>query len=419
MRYFLLLLSALALFANEDLNLIKEAYNNGLKPVPSNFESLLKVLDTNPSELSKSKIKLGEKLFFEKELSLNKDISCATCHSFDKGGADGIPTAIGDKNQENPFHLNTPTVLNTAFSKKLFWNGSSSTLAHQATGPLQASFEMAITPALAEHRINTKEEYQIAFEEIYGKDGVTFKNIADAIATYEKTLITHGRFDQYLLGNYTALTKKEKEGLQLFINKGCVGCHNGLGLGGQVLRKFPLTYHNIWTLAKPNEIQTLQKKYTQFTKELKKQNLQTKVQKLELLHDSFSLHELKLLKEGFFNTVAQNKQTEIITSTACNECHTTGNYKIKKSLLSSVSFPFENKGEFLGAENTNKHFRVPLLRNIVQTKPYFHNGSVEKLEDAIKLMATHQSRTDISEKEIEKIVGFLKAVDGELIEYSY
>jgi len=417
MKYLLLLISALVLFANEDLELIKKAYNNGLEPVPSNFESLLKVLGTNPAKLSKSKIILGEKLFFEKDLSLNKDINCATCHSFDKGGADGIPTAIGDKGQENPFHLNSPTVLNTAFSKKLFWNGSSTSLEHQATGPLQAPFEMAITPKLAEQRIKAKEEYKTLFTHVYGKDSITFKNIANAIAAYEKTLVTHGRYDQFLLGDYKALTKEEKQGLNLFINKGCVGCHNGLGLGGQVLRKFPLTYHNIWVIEKPKEVQALQVKYTNFIKKLNKNTPLNRFTKVQKLHENFSKKEIELLQTGFFNTLAKDTQLKVMTSTACNECHINNSYEIKESLLSTISFPFENKGGFLGAKDTNKNFRVPLLRNIVQTKPYFHNGSIEKLEDAIKLMATHQSRTQITDKEIEKIISFLKAVDGELIEY--
>lgn len=417
MKYLLLLLSALALFANEDLNLIKEAYNNGLKPVPSNFESLLKALNTDKKSLSKDKISLGKKLFFEKDLSLNKDISCATCHSFNKGGADAIPTAIGDKNQENPFHLNTPTVLNTAFSKKLFWNGSSESLAHQATGPLQAPFEMAITPKLAEKRIKEKEGYEKLFNNVYGEDSITFKNIANAIAAYEKTLITHGRFDQYLLGDYNALTKKEKNGLKLFIDKGCVGCHNSEGLGGQVLRKFPLTYHDIWSLAKPKEIQALQNKYTKFIKKLNQKNIKSSIIKSKALHNNFSSQEIHLLEKGFFNTISKEIQKNIITSTSCNECHTDNRYEIKQELLSTISFPFENIGGFLGAKNTNKYFRVPLLRNIVQTKPYFHNGSIEKLEDAIKLMARHQSRANITDSEIEKIISFLKAVDGELIQY--
>ena len=417
MKYLLLLLSTLVLFANEDLNLIKEAYNNGLKPVPSNFESLLKALDSDKKELSKEKIALGEKLFFEKELSLNKDISCATCHNFNKGGADGIPTAIGDKGQKNPFHLNTPTVLNTAFSKNLFWNGSSTSLAHQATGPLQAPFEMAITPELAEQRIKAKEEYITLFNTIYGNNAITFKNIANAIAAYEKTLVTHGRFDEYLLGDYTAISKKEKEGLRLFINKGCVGCHNGEALGGQVLRKFPLTYHTIWTLEKPNNIQALQIKYTKFIDKLKEKNISNNFTKLQEFHKNFSVNEIKLLKNGFFNTIKKEQQLNVITSTSCNECHTDTNYQIKPELLSTISFPFKNKGGFLGAKDTNKYFRVPLLRNIVQTQPYFHNGSVKKLEDAIKLMASHQSRTDLTKSEIEKIIAFLKAVDGKLIDY--
>lgn len=416
MQYLLLILVALNIFANDDLDLAKMAYNNGLEPVPRTFESLLATIGADKKELSKQKIRLGKKLFFEKELSLGKDISCATCHSFDKGGADERPTAIGHMNQANPFHLNTPTVLNTVFSKKLFWDGRSDTLADQAKGPLQAPFEMSITPDLAEQRISDKEEYQVLFKEVYGNDSITFDNIADAISAYEKTIVTRGRYDDFLLGDFNALTKEEKEGMELFITKSCVGCHNGIGLGGGVLRRFPLLNHTIWSLSKPKDIKALQDKYESVLSTLQKQNLQNDIVKQEYMEMHLSKKEKELLEKGFFDQVDKKELEKVMTTTACNTCHLGQSYKITKELIKDIAFPFENKGGFLG-KSSDRYFRVPLLRNIVKTQPYFHNGAVEKLEDAIRLMGRHQSRTELSDTQIKKIIAFFKAVDGELIEY--
>ncbi len=417
MKYFLFILLSISLFANEDLKLLKLAYNNGLKPVPSNFETLLEALDTNSKELSKEKITLGKKLFFDKDLSLGKDISCASCHSFDKGGADAIPTAIGHKNQENPFHLNTPTVLNTAFSKKFFWNGRSPSLQDQAKGPLQAPFEMSITPKLAEKRISDKKEYKQMFIDVYSSSEVTFEKIANAIAAYEKTIITRGKYDDFLLGDFNALNKEEKEGLELFITKSCVGCHNGIGLGGQLLRKFPLAYHNIWSMSKPAEVKALQERYNHFLKGLNKLEFNNDISRLNYMKSRMGRKDIDLLKKGFFNKLDEDKSLKAITTTACMTCHENAPYSVKKDMLGKIAYPFENKGGFLGSEEPKRYFRVPLLRNIVQTKPYFHNGSVDKLEDAIELMGKHQSRTQLKEEEINKIVTFLKAVDGELVDY--
>lgn len=413
MRYIVVIFLMIGLYANDDVELVKQALRNGLKPIPNNFEALLKVLGEEKDDLSKEKIILGKKLFFEKELSLGRDISCASCHGFDRGGADSMPTAIGHKNRANPFHLNSPTVFNTAFSKKFFWNGRSESLQDQAKGPMQAPFEMSITPELAEQRISDKLEYQKIFEKVYGKESISFENIADAISAYEKTIVTRGRFDEFLLGNFEVLSKSEKAGLDLFISKGCVGCHNGYALGGQVMRKFPLVYHNIWSLIKPIEVKALSDKYNTIFKKLETKNFSNDIKKLSFLRENLTDKEIELIKDGFFSS-----NIKAVVSTSCKECHINGSNKIDDKLIAKIAFPFENKGGFLG-EDSSKSFRVPLLRNIVRTAPYFHNGSVEKLEDAIKLMGRHQSRAELKDDEVKNIVAFLKAVDGEIVEYEY
>jgi len=417
MKLLLIMMFVLNLYGNEYFELVSKAYKNGLRPVPSNLESLLYELKLEQNDISKEKVLLGKKLFFEKELSKSKNISCASCHSFNKGGADSIPTAIGYKNLKNPFHLNTPTVLNTAFSKRLFWDGREKILKEQAKGPLQAPFEMAITPRLAEQRIKEKVPYQELFKNVFGNDEITFDKIAEAISSYEKTLVTKGRYDKFLTGDENALNKNEKEGLELFITKGCAGCHNGIALGGQELRKFPLTYHNIWSLATPNRIEYTKKKYLDTLAVLKNMNINKDEQRIEYLKSSMGSEDYKLISEGFFHHVKKEEKPKILISTSCTTCHLNNYTELKKDISTKISFPFENKGGFLGSKSKEKYFRVPLLRNIIQTKPYFHNGSVDKLEEAIKIMGTYQTRNNLSDKEIDKIISFLKSVDGTMVEY--
>lgn len=422
MKYLIFIIALVGVVVAND-KLRQSALYYGLKPVPKDLSSLQKELGLEEDKLFLQRVSLGEKLFYEKELSLGKDISCASCHSFKKGGADGLSTAIGHKNQKNPFHLNTPTVLNTAFSKQYFWNGRSETLQDQAKGPLQAKFEMAITPKLAEQRIRENKTYEKMFLEVYGTAEITFDKIASAISTYEKTLLTRGKFDRFLEGDLEALNKKEKEGLNLFITKSCIGCHNGIALGGQELRRFPLVHHKIWSMKTIDEVNQLKKKYNAFLVNL---NESKKYYKMEFndnkslvafLEKSFGKEDLKLLREGFFHLYPEEIAYKEIVSKACISCHDKRNNEVDREKLAKIVFPFENKGGFLGKENPQRYFRVPLLRNVVKTYPYFHNGGIKKLEEAIKIMVQHQHRTKITDDEVEKIVAFLKAVDGDFVEY--
>ena len=412
MKLFLPILIIVNIYANSDFKLLKLAYSNGLRPVPINFNSLLAFLKTE--ELPKEKTILGKKLFFDKNLSLDRDISCASCHNLSKAGIDNRIVAIGHKNQKNPFHLNTPTVLNTLFSKKFFWNGRSNSLENQAKGPLQATFEMSITPKLAKQRIIENKKYIKLFKNAYENSEITFEKIVNAISIYERTLITKGRYDEFLLGDFNALSNNEKEGLELFIKKGCVGCHNGMGLGGQTLRKFPLVYHTIWSMSTPKKIQTLQKRYNNILNsiELKKTD-----NKLNFIKSQIGKKDFQLFKNGFFNQINKSKVLKTIYTKGCKVCHKKDSNEIKDKFLTKIAFPFKNTGNFLGAKNS-KYFRVPLLRNIVRTKPYFHNGSINKLEDAIKIMGIHQSRVNLTNKDISNIILFLKSVDGNIINFN-
>lgn len=233
----LLIASLVAFSSLNAASLIDEAKNSGLVALPKDQKGVDEILKQNgvkASEFTLEKAELGKKLYFEPRLSKSGIISCNTCHNVGLGGTDGVSTAIGHKWTANPHHLNSPTVYNAVLNNTQFWDGRAGTLADQAKGPIQADPEMATPAKLAVEKISSLPEYVSEFKKIYGKSGVNFDNIADAIANFERTLITPSRFDKFLEGDEKALTKEEQKGLKLFIDKGCVACHNGVNLGGNM-----------------------------------------------------------------------------------------------------------------------------------------------------------------------------------------
>ncbi len=217
---------------NEDSALLKKANEVGLKPIPENKSELMKLTDPN-NTLSEGKVELGKKLYFEPRLSKSGLISCNTCHNLAMGGVDGVDAAIGHKWTANPHHLNSPTVYNSVLNDVQFWNGRSPHLEDQAQGPIQAGPEMAAPKSLVVARVTSMPGYVKEFKEVYGPDvKITFALIADTIGAFERTLVTPSRYDKFLNGDGNALTKAEKEGMNLFIDKGCTSCHTSIGLGG-------------------------------------------------------------------------------------------------------------------------------------------------------------------------------------------
>jgi cytochrome c peroxidase len=180
-----------------------------------------------------ARVDLGHKLFFEPKLSRSAVISCNTCHVVGAGGVDSRRVAIGEGARTGP--RNSPTVYNAAFLGSQFWDGRAPTLEEQAKGPIQAHVEMDLTPAEAVARLR-ETGYERLFRAAFPgeADPLTFDNLARAIAAFERTLITPGSpFDRYLAGDVDALDDQQKAGLALFQNAGCIGCHNGVMLGGQ------------------------------------------------------------------------------------------------------------------------------------------------------------------------------------------
>jgi len=297
-------------------NLEKSVKRAGLKPIPSSKKALYKLIDPKKI-LTKDRIALGKQLFFDTRLSKDQTISCASCHDLTQGGADGLSVAIGIGGAKNPHHLNSPTVYNAALFEHQFWDGRSPDLEDQAQGPMLAPFEMGMTPELAVERITNVPAYVKAFKKAYGKNvKITFKQIATAIAAFERTLITPSRFDDFLNGKKNALNAQEKKGLSIFIDRGCINCHTGVAIGG-------------------------------------------------------SMQPFAIANE----------------------------------------FKFKDVGDFTG--DKDGLVKVPSLRNVTLNAPYFHNGTVPKLKDAIKEMSRIQlSVTEIDEDDINDLIAFFKALEG-------
>ena len=270
-------------------------------------------------EVNAAKAKLGKALFFDVRLSKDGSVSCASCHILNEGGDDNLPVSFGYNGQTGT--RNAPTVYNAVYNFRQFWDGRAADLQDQAADPIENPVEMAnsfkkLIPKLE------KTPYKKAFEAIY-KDGITKNNITDAIAEYEKTLITpNAPFDKYLKGDNNALSKEAKEGYEIFKTKGCVLCHQGINLGGNMYNKF-----GIYSESNSKDL---------------------------------------------------------------------GRY--------DVTHKERDKG----------YFKVPSLRNIARTAPYFHDGSEPSLREAVLTMSEYQLGREITNEEVNKILAFLKSLNGEL-----
>ncbi len=183
-------------------------------------------------ELDPRKIELGEMLYHDKRLSHDDSISCASCHDLKKGGTDQVKYSTGINGTLGG--INSPTTYNSGFSFVQFWDGRAETLEAQAHGPVHNPIEMGSSWEETIPKLQQLPYYRRAFAELY-TDGITGVNIVDAIAIYERDLITpNSRFDQHLRGIKQALSKEEKEGYRLFKEFGCVGCHQGINIGGNM-----------------------------------------------------------------------------------------------------------------------------------------------------------------------------------------
>jgi cytochrome c peroxidase len=229
------LLLAVSPAVAEDL---REKANAVFKPLPSTIPAV------KDNRITKEKIELGQALFFDPRLSASGVFSCNSCHNLATGGDDNLETSIGHGWQKGP--RNSPTAFNAVFNEAQFWDGRAEDLKAQAKGPIQAGVEMANTPQQVVATLKSMPQYVDWFTAAFPgeKDSVTFDNMAKAIEAFEATLLTPAPFDKYLNGDDLALTNEQKTGLNLFMDKGCAGCHSGINVGGN-------GYHPFGVIEKP------------------------------------------------------------------------------------------------------------------------------------------------------------------------
>lgn len=214
-------------------------YSYSSDEVMENAQKTFKPIPKTPSAISgnpasPAKIELGKALYIDPRLSASGVFSCNSCHNIGLAGTDFQETSTGHGWKRGP--RNAPTVLNSVFNLTQFWDGRAKDLKEQAKGPVQASVEMNNNPDMVVKTLNSMPRYIEMFKKAFPeqKEPVTFENMANAIEVFEATLLTpDSAFDKFLKGDAKALNSAEKEGLGLFMDKGCSGCHGGINMGGE------------------------------------------------------------------------------------------------------------------------------------------------------------------------------------------
>ncbi len=293
-------------------------------PLPASMPS-----PDNP--ITPDKVRLGNMLFFESRISIDRTVSCAKCHPPALYAADGLRKAIGNHCKENP--RNSPTILNAADQISEHWIGNRTSVEDQAkqalTGP--PAYGMPSNESV-EMILKGMKGYVALFKAAFpaDTDPVTVGNFAKAVGAFERTLMTPDAFDDFMKGNAQALSEQQRRGLRAFMDMGCMTCHFGPYLGGRMYQKFGVF-----------------EPYEKYTK---------------------SMH----VDEGRF--------------------------AVTKS----------EADRFL--------FKVPVLRNVAMTPPYFHDGSVDRLADAVVIMAKVQLARDLAPGMADDITAFLRSLTGKMPE---
>jgi len=274
------------------------------------------------------RIALGKKLYFEKALSINDSQSCNSCHDLNDGnmGVDNEPTSPGAKGERGG--RNSPTSVNAGFHIAQFWDGRAPDLKAQAKGPILNPGEMGMPD---EETVMTKlsgmPEYPKMFRAAFPTENkvMTYDNLAEAIAAFERTLISKDRFDTFQNGDLTAFNEQELRGLESFISTGCISCHNGPTIGGTSYQKV-----GVMVAYLPDDAEDI------------------------------------------------------------------------------------GRAAITGNDAEKFFFKVPSLRNVAKTGPYFHDGEVPTLKEAVSVMAEIQLGKELKTNEVDDIVAFLNTMSGEV-----
>ncbi len=274
-------------------------------------------------------VALGRDLFFDRALSIDRTIRCVDCHPFEFGGADPRPRSIGVDGAEGS--VQAPTIFNLAFNHCYNWDGRTCDLAAHALIPLENKKVMGMGPPRLIERLTGEGDYAARFAAAY-RDGLTTANVSHALGAYLRTLVTpNAPFDRWLRGEDGALGEAELAGYRLFKAIGCVSCHQGTNVGGNLFQRF-----------------------------------------------------------GVFGDPRAGR--------------------------GGAEDPYEGRKRTTGKETDRRVFRVPSLRNVALTGPYFHDASAERLGDAVRMMARYQIGSELTDEQVAQLVAFLGALTGELPE---
>jgi cytochrome c peroxidase len=208
-----------------------------LAPIPKEEMLGREPLKPLPTRVSDVRLaNLGLRLFQDKELSSDNTVACSSCHDLGRGGADGRKYSIGVQGRLGG--VNAPTVFNSGLNFVQFWNGRASTLEEQVDGPLTNPAEMSSNWDAVLPKLRRDASYSTDFAVAFS-DGVTADNVRKAIAEFERSLLTHGSpFDRWLQGDEEAMGQSAKAGYNLFKTVGCVACHQGANVGGNMFQRF-------------------------------------------------------------------------------------------------------------------------------------------------------------------------------------
>ena len=365
------------------------AKSKGLKAIPNSYEELLKISDDENNPINLKKIALGKELFFDTKLSLDDTISCATCHMIsknsddkkiilnaitskktpndlkdanncvichlsDESGTDRLSTSIGYKGATNPHHLNTMTILNSSLAKYLTWNGEIKTLEQQISNSIQAPSKMNIKADDLVEKLKNDKKYISDFKEVFKNEIKENQENKDYLS-FENIQKAIAVYVKTLLtrSSFDEFLEGNNEAISKDAKRGLVNFMN-FGCSG---------CHTGMSVGGQS------------------------VQRFPLRHFA-GIHDLR-------PNLGSPPDFKIIDET----------------------FPFENKGGYLGRSDT-QFFRVPILRNVTKTSPYFHNGAVDKIREAVEIMGRHQVGLNLSDQQIDEIVEFLKTLEGNVVDYS-
>jgi cytochrome c peroxidase len=278
-------------------------------------------------QVDREKAAIGKMLFVDKRLSKDESLACVSCHQFDRGGSfpAQFPRGVGGRMHS----FNSPSIFNAAFNFKHLWSGGAESVEAVVEQVVASPQVFASSWPDVLQRLSSDDRLVGSFRKAY-PDGMNARTVKNALAEYTRSLVTpNARFDRYLKGEKSAITADELKGYELFKKYGCVSCHQGINVGGNMLQTFGVMGN--------------------------------------YLQDRGGVRDADL-----------------------------GRYNVTRK------------------ESDRFVFKVPSLRNVALTAPYFHDGSAATLTQAVEVMFKYQLGRRASEQDVALIIKFLDTLTGEV-----